>query len=685
MSDNDLMHWQRALSGPLSKFPVQSAASRFVLRTGGLSLLVLVVVSCLIAVPIRSSIRTQVQQTLQATLRSDVVSLERWALIVRNDVEHVAVQHQSLIRDLLNSETGDGVALDAPSGLRRQYAGWALLNTDRTVLRSSFSHLRERQLPIAESTWQQIFETDSFVAWPFRMPIRPEDSLHSVPERVMMMGVIQPIFEGGRPLGGYMLLMDPIDEKQGLWPALKHSESAETLAFDRNAQLMSPSRFEAALRDQRRLPAGQSSILNVSLRHPDGTLTTIADQATRGGSGTAWDGVDDYRGVPVMAAWQWIPEYQIGVVTKIDLREAMSPWRWLWWAWLGGLVISAAMLATVAIRVGHFTSQPTADGNGLRSLGQYDLRELVGKGGMGAVYRGSHQLLKRDVAIKVLEAEEISPQAAARFEREVQMTARLRHPNTIDIYDYGRTDDGTFFYVMEFVEGITLQELVHDFGPQPPERVIHLLLQICGSLGEAHQLGMIHRDIKPSNILLTASAGLYDMIKVLDFGLVKKIDEDTRELTHTDGITGTPMYMSPESVRDATTADQRSDLYSVGAVGYTLLTGRPTFDGDSSVDVCLKQLKEMPVRPEQRLGRPLPDDLQNVLMSCLRKDPKERPRSIEDLQLALRQCEAADRWTVADALQWWEIEFVASHKNGNDQANGNGNLTGKGGSATTAR
>ncbi len=156
---------------------------------------------------------------------------------------------------------------------------------------------------------------------------------------------------------------------------------------------------------------------------------------------------------------------------------------------------------------------------------------------------------------------------------------------------------------MEFIDGITLQELVDDYGPQPPGRTIHLLLQICGSLSEAHQLGMIHRDIKPSNILVTAQAGLYDMIKLLDFGLVKELNRETVELTRTDGITGTPMYMSPEAVRDAATTDHRSDLYSVGAVGYTLLTGLPTFDGDSSVDVCWKQLNEDPIRPSERIGR----------------------------------------------------------------------------------
>jgi serine/threonine-protein kinase len=213
---------------------------------------------------------------------------------------------------------------------------------------------------------------------------------------------------------------------------------------------------------------------------------------------------------------------------------------------------------------------------------------------------------------------------------------------------------------MEYIDGITLQELVDRFGRQAPARVIHLLLQICGSLSEAHQLGMIHRDIKPSNILLTARAGMYDMIKVLDFGLVKRISDAAvqkspgTELTTSDGITGTPMYMSPESVRDAATANEQSDLYSVGAVGYILLTGTTLFDGENSVDVCMQQLNDQPLRPCDRINEPLPEDIQNVLMSCLRKSPEERPLSADDLADSLRYCQDANRWTPADAIHWWE-------------------------------
>jgi serine/threonine-protein kinase len=211
---------------------------------------------------------------------------------------------------------------------------------------------------------------------------------------------------------------------------------------------------------------------------------------------------------------------------------------------------------------------------------------------------------------------------------------------------------------MEYVDGITIQQLIAEFGPLPPQRVIHLLLQICGSLSEAHEMGLVHRDIKPANVLVTAHAGLYDMVKVLDFGLVKQIERETMELTQSDGITGTPMYMSPESVRDASTVDERSDLYSIGAVGYMMLTGLPPFDGDATVDICLKQLNEDPIRPSERISCPLPDDLQNILMNSLRKDPDQRPRTVRDFAESLSQCRDAHGWSASDACRWWAEAFA---------------------------
>ncbi|MDG2221847.1 MAG: protein kinase, partial [Rubripirellula sp.] len=625
-----------------------------------------------------NSLQQQACQSLQATLRGDVIYLESWVESRKSDVREFTAKHFASFRETpdLLAETSKPII---PGDLAPRYLGWVLLDSDRRTLQSSLPELQGLQLPIADSTWKRLAERAPFMAWPFRMPLTTTEPQRS---RVLM-GVVEPLVEGGKPLGGLMLLLDPTAEFEACFAGSNLGETAESIVFGPTAQLIYSSRFTPDRHEQSSSPTHGHNSLGVTLRKPDGTFTTIADQATRGGSGIAREGIVDYRGKSVMAAWQWLPQYQIGLAVKIEADEVMSAWKWLCRSWVGLLILLATVVAAGYNRLRQKHSVGKT-GTEIRRLGQYDLQEMVGKGGMGAVYRGTHQLLQRDVAIKVLEADKLSDKAASRFEREVQMTAQLRHPNTIDIYDYSRTEDGTFFYVMEFIDGITLQELVDQFGPQSPGRVIHLMLQICGSLAEAHQQGMVHRDIKPSNILLTARAGLYDMIKVVDFGLVKNINENALELTHTDGITGTPMYMSPESVRDAAMADQRSDLYSVGAVGYTLLTGQPTFDSESSVEVCLKQLKEMPSRPEERLGRLLPDDLQNVLMSCLRKDPDERPRSIEDLQSALLQCNADD-WTRDDALHWWEIEFAAHGNDSNADPNHQQNLTDNPHMKTTAK
>ena len=413
----------------------------------------------------------------------------------------------------------------------------------------------------------------------------------------------------------------------------------------------------------------------------------MADHATRGGSGDQVDGYNNYLGVPVVGAWTWLPEYEIGVASEMDLATAGAPFRSLKRSFYTLLSVLALSVLALLFFVGKgspenqrlsFRQSDSAASPG-RRFGRYELGEMLGQGGMGSVYRGKHELLRRPVAIKVLAREGsvsssgiepskttpsvkgslMSLDSITRFEREVQLTASLRHPNTIDVYDYGRADDGTFFYVMEFIDGITLQQLIDDFGAQPPARVIHLLLQICGSLREAHLSGLIHRDVKPANILLTSEAGVIDWIKVLDFGLIKSIEtkEKDQSLTQSDSITGTPMYMSPECVRDASSSDALSDLYSLGAVGYALLTGKPIFDGTGSVDVCMKQLNEEPMRPENRLNSALPDDLQNVLMSCLRKAPSDRPQDIDELASALRACDDAMAWSDTDAIQWWEVVY----------------------------
>ncbi len=291
-----------------------------------------------------------------------------------------------------------------------------------------------------------------------------------------------------------------------------------------------------------------------------------------------------------------------------------------------------------------------------RQFGQYRLKKLLGAGGMGEVYLAEHQLLKRPCAIKVIRANKATdPHALARFHAEVRATAKLTHWNTVEIFDYGSTADGTFYYVMEYLPGLSLAELVERHGPLPAERVIHLLEQTCDALAEAHAAGLIHRDIKPGNIFAAQRGGIYDVAKLLDFGLVKPIMpvDGAMNLTMAGTITGSPLFMAPEQAGSDHKPDARSDIYSLGAVAYYLLTGQPPFDSKNAVQVLVALLHENVV-PPSRHRSDVPADLEAVVMRCLSKDPEDRYADANALARAFADCESSGRWTRELARRWWQ-------------------------------
>jgi tRNA A-37 threonylcarbamoyl transferase component Bud32 len=290
-----------------------------------------------------------------------------------------------------------------------------------------------------------------------------------------------------------------------------------------------------------------------------------------------------------------------------------------------------------------------------KQLGQYKLKRLIGSGGMGDVYLGEHQLMKRPCAIKVIRAEKAGdPTVLARFEREVQATARLSHWNSIDIFDYGRADDGTFYYVMEYLPGMNLAELVRRYGPMPAARVIHLVRQACDALQEAHELGLVHRDIKPANIFAAVRGGLFDVAKLLDFGLAKPVATlDGEAITQEGTITGSPFYMSPEQALGDHEPDARSDIYAMGAVLYYLLTGRPPFDDEKPMKVLVAHAHDVPALPSQHNGA-VPEDLELVVMRCLQKSADDRYQSAAELMAALDDCDDAGAWSREQARAWWQ-------------------------------
>lgn len=296
-----------------------------------------------------------------------------------------------------------------------------------------------------------------------------------------------------------------------------------------------------------------------------------------------------------------------------------------------------------------------------QQLNQYQLGKKLGTGGMGEVYLAEHRLLKRPCAIKLIRpASANDPVSLRRFEREVRATARLSHPNTIEIYDYGRTERGTFYYVMEYLRGMSLDQIVKRHGPMPAERVVYLLRQVCGALAEAHEAGLIHRDVKPANIFACVRGGRYDVAKLLDFGLVKSgsprpVESDALEVSQEGIVHGTPLYMAPEQVANDPHIDGRIDLYALGAIAYFALTGRPPFTGQDRITVMTAHARD-PVAPPRQRKADIPEDLERVVLRCLAKAPEDRYQDANCLADAFDACASASVWNTEKARLWW-LEF----------------------------
>jgi serine/threonine-protein kinase len=336
-------------------------------------------------------------------------------------------------------------------------------------------------------------------------------------------------------------------------------------------------------------------------------------------------------------------------------------------AWLAPLVypitLSAQILVTGLVmsllgshRLRTLEEQVTTarrEARAARKLGVYTLERRLGAGGMGEVYLAQHRLLKRPCAVKLIRAEWSGDlQALARFDREVQATASLNHPNTVEIFDYGRTEDGTFFYVMEYLDGLSLEEVVRRTGPLPGARVVHVLLQLSGALRQAHAKGVIHRDVKPSNVLVCRHGGLFDVVKLLDFGLALYDAPVSPKLTHPGYLVGTPDYVAPEQA-DGSGADARSDIYSLGATAYFLLTGKPPYAGKTVLDLLVAHRHQTLPELAGPAGQ-LQSELEAILRRCLAKAPEDRYPTAADLERHLRTCAATASWSEHEAQAWWE-------------------------------
>jgi len=301
-----------------------------------------------------------------------------------------------------------------------------------------------------------------------------------------------------------------------------------------------------------------------------------------------------------------------------------------------------------------------------REIGSYELIERIGDGGMGEVWRAKHRFLARPAAVKLIRREALgsTPQtretSLRRFEREAQDTASLGSTHTIDVYDFGITEEGEFYYVMELLDGLSLGRFMEQFGPMEPARLVYLLQQVCHSLGEAHARGLVHRDIQPANIFVCRLGPDDDFVKVLDFGLVKHVDASAGPMLTIEGTTaGTPAFMAPEIALGLAEVDGRADIYSLGCVAYYMLTGEPVFIGKSAMATVLAQVSEQPTPPSARSELRIPPALDEIILECLAKDPGARPASAVDLGRRLAATVPHDEWTPEKAHAWWELHHVS--------------------------
>jgi serine/threonine-protein kinase len=321
---------------------------------------------------------------------------------------------------------------------------------------------------------------------------------------------------------------------------------------------------------------------------------------------------------------------------------------------LADMTILLGMAVAVAVFGSYRIQYLAQQAREARELGQYRLKQLIGTGGMGEVYLAEHMLLRRPCAVKLIRPEHANDgRSLQRFEREVRSMATLTHWNTVEIFDYGHAEDGTFYYVMEYLPGQTLDALVTQHGPLPPARAVHFLRQICMALREAHGIGLLHRDIKPGNVFACERGGVHDVAKLLDFGLVQSsgIAKGADKLTVIGSIVGSPPFMSPEQAAGKA-LDSRSDIYSVGALGFYLLTGQPPFPRETAMEMLMAHAYE-PVPAFSALLKGVPLDVEDVIRRCLEKDPAKRWPDAASLEKALAACACADDWTEECAEGWW--------------------------------
>ncbi len=634
-----------------------------------------------------ASVRNNLAAQLQTILDADVTALELWLDNQRRAASAIAMEpkvRSSLVELLATDATTRAELLKEQASAREElgphlqsheFSDYLVFDLEGRVLGA----LHPPFLSNAEIAQTANFLTvlaggESMVTPPFRSTVPTTTGILAHDRPTML--VLAPVFtEAGDVVGALAFRIDPAKDFTRILGVARSGETGETYAFGRDGIMLSDSRFNDHLRSIGLLRGRQdSAVLRVAVRDPGGNLVTgyepdeapadrpltkMVEAALAEGTGLSTDPYRDYRGVPVIGAWTWLERYNFGVATEVDADEALAHQGTLArvvWSLFGLLLLGGILSALFARRAASIRTKLQAKLDEAKTLGAYTLGHRIGAGGFGEVYEATHRTLRRPTAVKLLRRETVSDETIQRFEREAQATAMLTSPHTVQLFDFGRTDNGQLYYVMERLKGMDLEELLATYGPQPPRRVAYWASQVCHSLFEAHRRGLVHRDIKPSNIFITRYGEELDFVKILDFGLVVEVANTTDARLTVEGFTaGTAAFMSPEQCLGARAIDGRADLYSLGVVMHMALTNRSLFEGGSAAE----QLSAHLHTPADfgPMGD-VPESLAKLILSCVAKDAGERPANARVLQRALDAIFADDPWTSEDAEVWWRDNGV---------------------------
>jgi hypothetical protein len=633
-------------------------ADRNRLRTSLIALalaLLLGAIGYLIKAEVERVLRKNLANQLQATLESNIAAVTNWLKLQEHEVRQWAqhpelrTQFQALVElaqssdstvDSLRASPPHDAILDLLLPLLDLDDVRAINGTDSTGLMvlTSRDTLHERYRLTSQGTKliAPVFLGQTILLPPMLGRTLVENEVPGIVDDIVIL-VGSPVHDEQKHIiGGLFASIEAGREFSRLLDLGRAGERGENYAFGAKGQVL----------------VGSDSDRHSSAPGP---LVRIAGAAIANANEIHinLDGYKNPRGARVVGASKWLEDYGFGIVSEIKFDDAYAAARRVGWL-LNGL-LSLLLLTSAIAFVSSLSAVRLRREVGIaRQLGQYTLQELIGQGGMGKVYKARHALLRRPTAVKVLDSQRAGAGAIARFEREVQLASSLTHPNTVEIYDYGRTEDGIFYFAMEYLPGLTLDGLVKRHGAVDAPRMLYIFRQILRSIAEAHNLGLIHRDIKPGNIILCQRGGEWDFVKVVDFGLARDLGfKLAPKITQTGLISGTPLYIAPECLEDPDSCSRRSDIYALGVVAFYLLTGRDLYVANNALELLQNALHEAPPRISDLIDSQVPAELDDLILRCVAKKPADRPTSVEVMLAVVMSLAASHGWTQDDARTWW--------------------------------